>query len=75
MGLPFCAMGRVGRRQRQDICLHVRLFRAVYDEQRERKMQSILSLPIARSEEHTSAYRATNRFRKDWLDKTHLFVL
>lgn len=48
MGLPFCAMGRVGRRQRQDICLHVRLFRAVYDEQRERKIQSILSLPIVR---------------------------
>lgn len=40
----FARISRVRKRRIQDTCLHVRLYAAIYDEQREREMRSISSL-------------------------------
>ena len=54
----FCAISRVIRRQEQDACLHAGLRMTSYDEQRERKMRSILSLLICKVRKTTDAGRS-----------------
>ena len=45
----FCALSRVKKWLGQDVCLHTGLTKLLFDEQRERKMRSILSLCLSRS--------------------------
>ena len=40
----ICAISRVRKRQRRDVCMHARQSLLLYDEQREREMRSISSL-------------------------------
>lgn len=56
----FCAMSRVRRLSLRPPCMHERKKEQAYDEQRERKMRSILSLLIERIEEDMTILKTEN---------------